>query len=103
MPCAVLLPQCAKGPAQRVTAVVFEHIERSKAWAFRQEAATTDAVAQRGVLPLQKSNRGRDAVFVTAEVVEEKIDASTAVFQRQLQGFVAHLAQRIRRQQVQHQ
>jgi len=101
----VLLTQGAKGPGQGVAAFIVHviRIECGKARAFRQQAASSDAVAQRGIAPLQESDGGRDGAVVALEMVEEKIHAGAARRLGLCPGACLHLQQTVGREQRQHQ
>ena len=103
MPRPVLLTQCTEGPAECVATLVIKCIKRGKARTFRQKTTPGDAVAQRGVAPLQKRNRRCNALLVTREMVEECIHAGAAFGFGQSQCNDPYLRQHRRRQQLQHQ
>ncbi|MNL13670.1 hypothetical protein D3C87_1345830 [compost metagenome] len=101
---AVLQPQRAEGPTQRVAAVfVHVDVQRAETRAFGQEVAAHDAVGQRGIAPLQECDRWPDGGQVARLHRHERLDGGRVLVKRQRVDPIRHGAQALRRQQAQHQ
>ena len=100
----VVQSQGPESPAQRIAAfLVLIHIERGKARAFGQKVAPHDAVGQRGVSPLQKSNRGRNRGQIALLLCDKGLHGRRVLPGRQAPDALGHGAQAIWREQLQHQ
>ncbi|MNV04116.1 hypothetical protein D3C71_944040 [compost metagenome] len=100
----VVQAQGAKGPAQRVAAlVVYIHIQRGEAWALGQVVAACNAVRQRAVAALQEGNGGADGGEVAVLLRRKTLHGGALLFGGKRIHLGGHRAQPFGREQAQHQ
>lgn len=101
---AVVLAHGTESPGQRVCGLgVAIHIERGEARALWQKTAPGDAVAERGVAPLQKSDDRGDGGSVAVKVRDKALHAGAALADRKFQRGRTDTRQAVRREQGQDQ
>ncbi len=101
---AVLQPQRAESPGQRVTAgIVDEHVERTEPSALGEPAPAHDAVRERRVTSLQEAQGGADRRAVALELGEKVRHLGRSFRLGQRRGTRAHQLEALRRKQVEHE
>ncbi len=104
MPRAILHAQSAECPGQRIAAIRIDiGGQRFETRAFGQKVAPADAMADRGIAPLQKRHCGIDRGEITVEFPIESLHPRAALFLWQGFDALANRPQSVTREQAQNQ